>query len=546
MDGILCGELPPSVQKLAANIQVILLFLLFGAVAYAFMVSRGIEDTPSSLTDPESLPPSAVKLLEELADANLGDSITELETEVADEVQAAAKEMMLKKLHETSSQIAQRVEEDVRLKLMRAKLDIETRQAQEAKSHRSIDEVYDSLHVPYDLRFPDMKQFIEHNIKRATQDLVPRKKWEGPLDLDDLVDKRAKEIDEEWKARGSLENERPGYRIQGWHFMPPLPYQIIGDLRGKETGVLGVSCPYGDEYWMGERERGAFWWLKNAGYIAVGISSFEHFPSEIINPHDGRHVHYNPDDWPLYEALDGFLHCFRDPDYYLPKAVPRVLISESDFVSWETLGAKVLPPEEKKWDFLYVNNGNAWNDYNRNWTVAKECIKIMMDMGLKVVTTRPCDDTPELKPYIDNGQLTINPFSPYNDFLNVLKQARAMFTPCVADASPRSATEAMSMNLPVLMNWNIVGGWKYINDKTGVFFHDHHDVRAAIEKLFSPEFQAGLAPRQWVMENLGAYKSALRLQAFLELTVGKDRLAAARKERESHHPCDPQQPGTCK
>jgi hypothetical protein len=69
---------------------------------------------------------------------------------------------------------AQRVEEDVRLKLMRAKLDIETRQAQEAKSHRSIDEVYDSLHVPYDLRFPDMKQFIEHNIKRATQDLVPR------------------------------------------------------------------------------------------------------------------------------------------------------------------------------------------------------------------------------------------------------------------------------------------------------------------------------------------------------------------------------------
>ena len=97
----------------------------------------------------------------------------------------------------------------------------------------------------------------------------------------------------------------------------------------------------------------------------------------------------------------------------------------------------------------------------------------------------------------------------------------------MSDASPRSATEAMSKNVPLLMNYHIVGGWKYVNDKTGVFFHDENDIEDSIRRLMSPEFQAGLSPRQWFIDNWGPYNSAVRLQAFLELVVGKERLKEA-------------------
>ena len=32
----------------------------------------------------------------------------------------------------------------------------------------------------------------------------------------------------------------------------------------------------------------------------------------------------------MYEVMEGWLHCFRNPDLMLPKGVPRILWSESD------------------------------------------------------------------------------------------------------------------------------------------------------------------------------------------------------------------------
>ena len=36
-------------------------------------------------------------------------------------------------------------------------------------------------------------------------------------------------------------------------------------------------------------------------------------------------------DMDVYSAMDGWLHCFRNPDAVLPPGVPRILLSESDF-----------------------------------------------------------------------------------------------------------------------------------------------------------------------------------------------------------------------
>ena len=46
---------------------------------------------------------------------------------------------------------------------------------------------------------------------------------------------------------------------------------------------------------------------------------------------------------------------------------------------------------------------------------------------------------------------------------------RFIFLPNEKDASPRVITEAMTHNLPCLLNSNILNSWKYINEKTGVF-----------------------------------------------------------------------------
>lgn len=49
-----------------------------------------------------------------------------------------------------------------------------------------------------------------------------------------------------------------------------------------------------------------------------------------------------------------------------------------------------------------------------------------------------------------------------NAFFGYLKQSRFSFLPQVHDASPRVSTQALSHDVPVLMNKNIKGGWKYV------------------------------------------------------------------------------------
>lgn len=46
-------------------------------------------------------------------------------------------------------------------------------------------------------------------------------------------------------------------------------------------------------------------------------------------------------DFDVYSAMDGWLHCFRNPDAVLPKGVPRILLSESDFYNPMQKGRKL-------------------------------------------------------------------------------------------------------------------------------------------------------------------------------------------------------------
>ena len=67
------------------------------------------------------------------------------------------------------------------------------------------------------------------------------------------------------------------------------------------------------------------------------------------------------------------------------------------------------------------------------------------------------------------------------------------------------------MNIPVLANQNILGGWKYINDATGTYFNTEDDVaEAAIRCLEQSAY-----PRRWFRNHFGPARSTRRLRAFL-------------------------------
>lgn len=69
--------------------------------------------------------------------------------------------------------------------------------------------------------------------------------------------------------------------------------------------------------------------------------------------------------------------------------------------------------------------------------------------------------------------------------------------PNVHDASPRVLVEGLSLNLPILVNRHIIGGWKYVNDQTGAFFDSEENVVPIFKELLRKQQQSELRPREW-------------------------------------------------
>lgn len=102
-------------------------------------------------------------------------------------------------------------------------------------------------------------------------------------------------------------------------------------------------------------------------------------------------------------------------------------------------------------------------------------------------------------------------------YFDYLKRSRFAFLPQVHDASPRVAAQALALDVPILMNWHIMGGWKYVNDQTGEFFHDLSDFRRSLEKiLHNADTPYRYQPRRWVLNNFGNRNAGKRLLEFVQ------------------------------
>ena len=306
------------------------------------------------------------------------------------------------------------------------------------------------------------------------------------------------------------------------------PYFIpLYSGNGKKTNIVLVSRPF-------EKDEHYKMFLSNRhDHLFLGISSYQEFPNAPENPIDSWQLPTQPNGnqyyYEMYKTMfDGWLHCFRNPEQFIDTTKPHLLMSESDFVDIET--HKPDPTIEKKYDFVYVctradwnitnpddSSCNDWTSINKNWELAKKCLPILcgkkeqggFDLKGILVGRQGCKLPPGIK---DNVTLTYN--MDHSDLMKIFKESRFMFLPNKHDASPRIITEAMCFDLPILINKNIVGGWKYATPSTGMSFTDENDISQSLDILLKNMDR--LTPRQHIIKHYGPVNSSRKLLRFLK------------------------------
>ena len=292
-----------------------------------------------------------------------------------------------------------------------------------------------------------------------------------------------------------------------------FPFKNLFDEKQKPLNIILLSAPFREP-----KHEELYQEYKSKGLSFCGISSYLNFPGPIDNPFEDRfHVDRKHD---YTKMVSTWLHCFREekiPENLKKSNLPMILMSEADLKDPNNLPFEI--ETEKQYDFMYcclTDNDKCepgWQSYNRNWELAKRCLEVMCSQfNLKgvLVGRQNCEFTDRC-----NSLVKVLPFLPYNEFQHELQKCRFLFVPNISDASPRVITEAMCYNMPVLVNYNIIGGWhNIVSGVTGEFFNDENDVAQALEKLIVN--YDSYKPKEWFQANRGMKNSGRVLSEFLK------------------------------
>lgn len=210
------------------------------------------------------------------------------------------------------------------------------------------------------------------------------------------------------------------------------------------------------------------------------------FPFFIFtsNPKFVRHPEYTP---------FMLLHCHRDSSV-IPIECPKYLISESDFM--DKMFIKVNH-HEPKYDYFYytLNDSVRGIDY-KGFDNFMQCLHVFKDMNLRGVIIVYFNGDSHRWNYplgksqfklLDKANLKIIwKAQKHDEVASTMSKCKFGFFPNKNDCSPRMVAECLIRNRPVLMNKNIVGGWKYIdqNSEFGSFF-DPNDINSIVSGVKS-------------------------------------------------------------
>ena len=237
--------------------------------------------------------------------------------------------------------------------------------------------------------------------------------------------------------------------------------------------------------------------LMHLGYYYVGLSSFMTFPDKCTQEKSLQNEFFN---FKTTGNLVGWLHCSRDvTKTSIPRTIPTLLWSESDISTTHTRYDNTI---QKKYDVIYNCQKGETQKIWRNWKLGFECLKIMVyKYNLKVVLVGKHGETlttPDEEKLLKNKNVFTTNFLEYDIMVRYLQESKILFVPNILDASPRVAAEALSLNIPVLENRNIVGGWKYINKYTGCDFDGIYDFEKALQYILESKH---FTPRKWFLDN---------------------------------------------
>lgn len=277
--------------------------------------------------------------------------------------------------------------------------------------------------------------------------------------------------------------------VHGDATVPP-PFRHVLDSSGRQTGWTLIDAPL-----VTVAQQDCFARLRRAGHRFIGVCSYLAFPRGF-------------DDHPLdYEAVcEGWCHCLREPHRFLPMALPRALISMSDFTDPQQVSPDRIE-DVGDFDFVYVGAGAPWKREAKNWGLAACCVaRLCRDLGLRaLVIGSPTEE------FVTADGLTFRSHLPWHELLAQVAGAQFLLVPNGCDPSPRVVAEALCLDVPVVVNREILGGWKYVNRFTGSFFEGEHGVLAAAREVR----QGRCAPRRWFQANHGPYLAGRRLLSFV-------------------------------
>ena len=117
-------------------------------------------------------------------------------------------------------------------------------------------------------------------------------------------------------------------------------------------------------------------------------------------------------------------------------------------------------------------------------------------------------------PSEEHPNITLKKTLPYYEFLDHIEKSKILFLPNISDASPRVITESLMKGVPIIVNQQIIGGWKYVNENTGCFFNNEEDIIEKVNYVLNREYKT----QEWFVNNYydgKTSKSNMKLYDFI-------------------------------
>jgi hypothetical protein len=295
-------------------------------------------------------------------------------------------------------------------------------------------------------------------------------------------------------------NELKGKRL--------FPFRYFTDINNNILPFVAITGFFRDE-----NAKRMYYEYMSKGLFIFGITAYKSFPNKQLLDLTEGHYERN-EDFNYTFNIKNWLVCFKDEQKYGFTDFNNILeISESDFYTTDD-NTNI----EKIYDFIYICNKdgdncplNGWNAYNRNFDLALKCFPIMINtFNLKGLVVGRTECGLE-KLYGD--KIKVEGWLDWSSLQQKMKESKMLFVPNIYDASPRVIAECLIKDVPVLMNKNILCGFKYINNETGEFFNDENDISTALINLLARINT--ISPKKWWSQNHSQELNYKKLRNFL-------------------------------